>query len=111
MITRTIRITDYKHDWNEVTVDMDGVLDIYLMILSGDEVLRIHRSNGQEEIIDSYEYDRIESIYQGGYYIYDATNPDDIYDITDQPEWLNRRYAESYLSTLCEKRKESNDES
>ena len=97
-----IRIVDFKGDWESIPIDMNEVVDIYLMILSGDEVLRIHRINGNEEVIDPMEFDRIESIYQGGYYIYDATNPDNVYDITNQGEWLNRKSSDEYLFTRYE---------
>ena len=89
--TKSVRIVDYKGDWYDYNISMDGVSDIYLMILSGDESLRIHRFNGQEEFIDPVSSDRIESIYQGGYYIYDATDSENIYDITDNPDWMNRK--------------------
>ena len=97
MGTKAIRIVDFKDDWYDFDIDMEGVSDIYLMILSGDESLRIHRSSGREEVIDPIGFDRIESIYQGGYYIYDATDPEKVYDITDTPEWLNRKDSCGYL--------------
>lgn len=109
MSTRTIRIIDFNGDSTDVAIDMEGILDIYLMILSGDESLRIHRSNGREEIIDPQEFNRIESIYQGGYYIYDTTDPNNIYDITTDPDWLNRKSAEDYLMIRYEKSRK-NDE-
>ena len=102
MTVKNLRIVDYKGDWEDFVVDMEEVLDIYLMILSGDEILRVHRKNGNEEIIDTHEFDRIESIYQGGYRIYDSSNPDSTLDITNQPEWLNRKSSDDYLATLYE---------
>ena len=97
MDARTIWIVDFKGDWYDFDIDMEGVSDIYLMIISGDESLRIHRSNGREEVIDPLGNDRIESIYQGGYYIYDATDSENIYDITDKPDWLNRKDPYGYM--------------
>ena len=103
MGTKVIEILDYNGDREKILIDMEDVTDIYLMILSGDESLRVHRSNGKEEIIDPQGFNRIESIYQGGYYIYDATDPDDVYDITDDSDWLHRKSADEYLMIRYEK--------
>ena len=92
-----IELLDYEGKCHKVSVDMNDVNDIYLMILSGDEVLRVHRKNGEEEIIDPMKDERTTDIYQGGYYIYDATNPVDIYDLTEDEKWKNRKFSDIYL--------------
>ena len=97
---KSINLIDYDGNRHSVNVDMDGVQRIILEIHSGDEVLRLYKLDGTDEVIDPMKDKRFDDYPQGSYPIYEAGKG----DLTNNLEWLDRRSPESWLLKLFEKR-------
>ena len=100
MAIKKVEILNYRKERFPIEIDMSGVRDIYLKVVSGDEILDITYYNGSNKTIDPMAEYRYDELPEGSYYIYDQTNLDDIFDLTENSEWVNRRSSSEYPMKL-----------
>ena len=96
MAVKKVEILNYRKERFPIEIDMSGVRDIYLKVISGDEVLDISYYNGSNKVVDPMAEYRYDELPGGSYYIYDQTDMDNVYNLMDNSEWLNRRSSSEY---------------
>lgn len=86
-----IFIMDYARNKEEIDVNIEDVLVMYVTVLTGDEILNILYKDGSREIYDSSDY-RGRDFYDGEYDVINRLNGLDELD-----SWIARKSVYGYL--------------
>lgn len=93
-----LNVFDWEHKSHETDIEAEDVNCLYVVVLSGDEVITAIMNDGSEKIIDAVEFtngNRCENFFDGDY----GVHKDDL------EEWLGRVDSYDWFGRLIKNAK------
>lgn len=93
-----LNVFDYSHKSYETDIDVDDVNSLYVVVLSGDEIVTAIMNDGSERVVDAIELageTRCENFFDGEY----GVHKDDL------EQWLGRIDSYDWFGRLIKNAK------